>query len=205
MMDDTRLPLGMKTLGELFYLLSGDFHAIKDLDPGETPLISCGDTDNGLVGYYETAEEQIYQHTLTVAYNGQPLTAKMHLYGFGAKDDVAVLIPREAMHCPTLVFVCAALNSMRWRYSYGRKCFRAKLHRLRIYLPLTEGGDVDEEAIRLIVTKARYWPEIEKRFDGTFIEAKRQEIEKALAKEARKKQAKHPPLIEEPELELELA
>jgi hypothetical protein len=84
-------------LRELFRVRSGDFHAVNELDPGHTRLISCGDLNNGLVGYYDIPKDQRYGRTLTVAYNGSwPLTTKFHPYEFGAKDDVAVLRTTEA-------------------------------------------------------------------------------------------------------------
>lgn len=138
-------------LDTLFEVRSGDFHAVSELDPGPTPLISCGTTDNGQVGNYEIPPEKTYKHAITVAYNGLPLTAKFHPYRFGAKDDVAVLIPRTALQDSTLLYMAAALNRMRWRYSYGRKCFRAKLQRLAVLVPVVTGQDgiqtLDEAAI----------------------------------------------------------
>ena len=111
------------------------------------PLISCGDTSNGLIGYYEIPAGLTYERVLTVAYNGSwPLMTKFHPYRFGAKDDVAVLIPREPMSDAALLYVAAALNSMIWRYSYGRKCFRGKLRNVSIFIPMKD-GKIDEETI----------------------------------------------------------
>lgn len=135
-----------KKLDELFQVRSGDFHSTSELDVGDTPLISCGNTNNGLVGYFDIPDEYTYQHTLTVAYNGQPLTTKFHPYKFGAKDDVAVLLPNEPMQDTTLLYIASQLNSAMWRYSYGRKCFREKLRNVAIFIPV-ENGNVDEKAV----------------------------------------------------------
>ncbi|MDQ4121668.1 MAG: hypothetical protein M3209_09510 [Acidobacteriota bacterium] len=135
-----------KKLDALFQVKSGNFHSTSELDIGNTPLISCGDANNGLVGYFDIPEELAYQHTLTVAYNGQPLTTKFHPYKFGAKDDVAVLLPRQPMLDTTLLYVASQLNSAMWRYSYGRKCFREKLRSVTIFVPMN-GDSVDENAI----------------------------------------------------------
>jgi hypothetical protein len=119
---------------------------MSELDPGRVPLISCGETDNGLVGYFDIGAEFIYQRALTVAYNGQPLTTKFHPYKFAAKDDVAVLLPRHKMQDATLLYMAAMLNRMIWRYSYGRKCFREKLRQVNILVPLKD-GNLDEQLI----------------------------------------------------------
>lgn len=125
-----------KKINDFFEVHSGDYHAIQDLDKGITPLISCGELDNGLVGYFDIPEENTYSNAVTVAYNGRPLTAKYHPYKFGTKDDVAVLVPKSPMTQATLLYVAAQLNNLRWRYSYGRKCFKGKLENLKVPLPL---------------------------------------------------------------------
>jgi hypothetical protein len=132
----------------LFEVNSGDFHAISELDPGEVPLISCGDLNNGLVGYYDIPAEKQYAHAITVAYNGSwPLTTKFHPYSFGAKDDVAVLVPREPMADCVMLYVAALLNRMVWRYSYGRKCFKEKLQSVELRLPVSKKGDTTVDAL----------------------------------------------------------
>jgi hypothetical protein len=133
---------------DLFAVKSGNYHAVKELDPGPVPLISCGDEDQGLVGFFDVPDARAYKRALTVAYNGLPLTTKFHPYKFGAKDDVAVLIPRTPFQDATLFYTASLINQQAWRYSYGRKCFREKLKRVAISFPVnTETGTVDEGEI----------------------------------------------------------
>jgi len=137
-------------LDELFTVKSGDFHAINELDTGDMPLVSCGDTNNGVVGFFNIPEDCVYKNTITVAYNGQPLTTKFHPYLFGAKDDVAVLLPRLQIRETTLLYTAALLNKLQWRYSYGRKCYREKLRNVTLSLPsLSVDGRqmIDEDVI----------------------------------------------------------
>lgn len=137
-------------VSELFTIHSGDFHATNELDPGDVPLISCGDTNNGLVDYFDIPPAKTYQRAITIAYNGQPLTAKFHPYKFGAKDDVAVLVPLQPMEDASLLYIAALLNSNRWRYSYGRKCFKQKLTEFTLTVPVIErDGEtlLDEQSI----------------------------------------------------------
>ena len=123
-------------LDDIFHVKSGDYHATKDLDPGDIPLVSCGDTNNGVIGYYDIPEQHVYSHVITSAYNGQPLTTKFHPYRFGAKDDVAVLLPRGSLRETTLLYLAALLNRTQWRYSYGRKCFREKMKKVSVRIPV---------------------------------------------------------------------
>ena len=139
----------------LFRVKSGDFHAIEELDTGKIPLIACGVTDNGFVGYYDIPEDKTYRRAITVAYNGLPLVTKFHPYKFGAKDDVAILIPRKPMKDFTLLYVAALLNMLIWRYSYGRKCYREKLQNVSLFIPLREVDLllIDEDEIERIYSK----------------------------------------------------
>lgn len=150
--------LESRKIRDLFDVKSGDIHAASELDPGNVPLISCGDTNNGLMGHYEIPDELQYKHCITVAYNGSwPLTAKFHPYSFGTKDDIAVLIPKQPMDDTTQLYIAALLNAQVWRYSYGRKCFRDKLKNVRLAIPVdskSEGKPIDEQAIKEIFSKS---------------------------------------------------
>ncbi len=143
-------------LGDMFNIKSGDYHAVKELDSGDIPLISCGDTNNGLVGFFDIPEENIYEDKITVAYNGTPLLTKYHPYRFGAKDDVGVLIPKQPMATETSLYIAALIRNKMWRFSFGRKCFRSKLGTVEIDIP---GDDkdgtlkIDENAIRNVWSK----------------------------------------------------
>jgi len=123
-------------VSELFHLTPGAFHATWELDSGDVPLVSCGWENNGVIGYYDISEEATHKRALTVAFNGAPLTTHFHPYRFGAKDDVAVLKPIEPMPDSILIYAAALLNAKVWRYSYGRKCYREKLARVDLALPV---------------------------------------------------------------------
>ena len=120
---------------QIFEIKSGDYHAVAELDDGDIPLVSCGDVNHGFIGRFDIPAEYRYSNTITVAYNGKPLTAKFRPYEFGAKDDVGILLPREPLSDVALLYVAAVLNSMRWRFSYGKKCFKNKLRQLEIEVP----------------------------------------------------------------------
>ncbi|SRR5260221_5097414 len=133
-------------IGQLFRLVPGHFHAKSELDSGRVPLISCGWENNGLIGYYDIPNENTHSHVLTVAFNGAPLTTHFHPYRFGAKDDVAVLLPISPMPNSVLIYVAALLNAKTWRYSYGRKCYREKLKNVSLTLPIERRSQaVDSE------------------------------------------------------------
>jgi hypothetical protein len=148
---------GLFTLDQLFKLNAGDYHELGALADGTTPVATCGDMKNGVVGTYNVPVDAIYEDAMTIAFNGSPLTTKMHPYEFAAKDDVAVAIPREPMPPEAMVFIQAALNSERWRFSYYRKCFMDKLKRFKLTLPVRGDGTLDLDFMVAAVRAQPYW------------------------------------------------
>lgn len=138
-------------LDEIFDIHSGDFHSVEDLNSGQIPLISCSDTDNGIAGFYDIPEENTYINIITVAYDGQPLSAKFHNYRFAAYDNVGVCVPKIDLKPTTLFLIILMVNRERWRYSYGRKCYKSKLQNLQIELPATADGKIDQDLIERMV------------------------------------------------------
>jgi hypothetical protein len=145
------------SLKSLFTLKSGDYHNAGALPNGNVPLVSCGDSNNGVMRLVKVPENNVYENTLTIAYNGQPLTTKYHPYKFAAKDDVAVCILNIKLKASTLTFLQFILNSEMWRFSFGRKCFREKLSQMTLNLPVNTSGEIDEEIIEKIVKSTSYW------------------------------------------------
>jgi hypothetical protein len=150
-------------LDDLFELASGDFHNASDLPPGPIPLVSCGDTDDGISSFVSVSEENVYSHKLTIAFNGMnTLTTKYHPYEFTTKDDVAICFPRKPLRVSTLVFVQLMMARERWRYSYYRKCFMDKLKRQSVMLP-SKGKEVDEDTIETVMESTTYWTALKER------------------------------------------
>jgi len=138
-------------LSDLFYINSGEYHSINNLKKGEIPLISCSDLDNGISGFYNIPNDKTDRDCITIAYDGKPLTAKFHNYKFSAYDNVGVITPINPLKKTTLLFITLLLNLERWRYGYGRKCYKQKLGKLKIKLPVDKNGNVDEETIEKIM------------------------------------------------------
>ncbi len=164
---DRALHLKSFAVEDLFHLKAGDFHSLlSELDAGTVPVVSCGDTNNGIVGAFDVPTFALYRDAMTIAFNGRPLTTKLHPYPFGAKDDVAVAIPRVPTSAAALVYIQAALNAERWRFSYYRKCFMGKLKRLRITLPVTAAGALDHDFMEAAVKAQPYWWFLEPRLSS---------------------------------------
>lgn len=144
-------------LGHLFVLFPGVFHSLADQQAGNIPIVSCADTNNGVAGLFEVPVASQFRDTITIAFNGSPLTTKLHPYLFGAKDDVAIAIPINPLPPEALIFIQAQINAEKWRFSYYRKCFREKLTRTVVELPQNAQGELDIEFMISTVRAQKYW------------------------------------------------
>jgi len=152
------LKLMSVSLNELFDLHSGDYHNASELPIGNIPLVSCGDINNGVMMLCSVPLDMTYRNALTIAYNGSwPLLTKYHPYTFAAKDDVAVCIPKEELLTSTLIFIQQIINRQTWRYSYGRKCFKHKLEKMKICVPVNTLNKIDEPVIANLLENISYW------------------------------------------------
>ena len=147
-------------LESLYNLVPGHYHNLSDLAPGNIPVISCGDANNGISGYYHV-QNPLYKNKLTIAFNGMnTLTTKYHPYTFSAKDDVAICLPNREIRLTTELFIQVMLNRERWRYSYYRKCFINKLRHYQVFLPAKD-WHIHEDIIQRITETTPYWNYIE--------------------------------------------
>lgn len=144
-------------LESIYEMQAGDYHSATELDAGDTPLVSCGDFENGIMAFVDVPADRVYDHRLTIAFNDMnTMTAKYHPYKFAAKDDVAVCTPRQPLRRSTEVFIQVMLQRERWRYSFYRKCFMAKLRRQSVSLP-AKRNEIDEDTIAALVEATPYW------------------------------------------------
>lgn len=125
----------------------GDYHAVHELEPGAVPLVSCAETNSGIEGFYDIPPEKRYSRIVTISSAGLPLTSFYHPYKVGVKDDVMICTPKEGINETTLRYVVALLNRMRWRFSFGRKCYSNKIGTIALRVPITANGSLDQSAI----------------------------------------------------------
>lgn len=130
---------------------SGDIHSSSALDEGKIPLISCKTEktkEHGVEGFFDIPEDKTYEKCVIITCDGdQPTTASYHLHKLAAKDNVLVCIPKDNVKLSTLFYAISYLNSQRWRFSYGRKCYENKIDKLKIDFPVDKNGNIDEDLI----------------------------------------------------------
>ncbi|HEY5208006.1 MAG TPA: hypothetical protein VIJ42_01035 [Stellaceae bacterium] len=156
-------------IADLFKVARGDFHSLADLDPGPYMTVSRVITDNGVVGYFDRPEGAVVYPAGTITISTLGGDAFVHMDEFIASDNVMILLPTEPISVTTLLFVALMLNHQKWRYSYGRQCYRAKFMATELWLPVQQqkGSDaLDEPYMRSIVERGGYWPVIEARLSA---------------------------------------
>jgi len=127
-------------IGRLFdvILSTGDLK-IADCDPGEIPLISSGQTNNGIVGYINKKGDGKAQ-----LFSGGKITVDMFCNAFYQDKDfysvshgrVNILSPKFKADPSVLLFICTLINKERYRFSYGRALYSKEVEKMIIKLPV---------------------------------------------------------------------
>lgn len=148
-------------LDSLFHLERGDFHSLTKLEDGKIPTISRVSTNNGVVGYYsKPSRAHIYPPSL-ITVSTVAGDVFLQIEEFMSTDNVVILVPKIIMKLTTLYFIQTILNRMRWRYSYGRQCYKGKLTQTKISLPISPSSmnkfNLDEDFMEKVVTNSSYW------------------------------------------------
>ena len=155
---------------DFFDLERGHFHSIADLDTGTCPTVSRVGSDNGLVGFYEIPESATIWPAKTITVSSVTGDTFIQPVPFIATDNVVLCVLKEAyrhLSVPSLVFVQHMIDQVKWRYSYGRQCYRGKFAVTEIVLPTKNGGKLDEGYMEAVVKSTPHWPLV----NGAFSDA----------------------------------
>ena len=138
---------------EIFSVERGRSRPLKELEYGDTPIVTTSEARNGIAGFYSVSPDTIRQDRVTISANGSGGKAFWHPYEFAATADVLVCEPRGDV--PTdhavMLYICDAISEESWRFDYYRKCSEERLlNDVRIRLPAT-GNQIDWDAVRSAV------------------------------------------------------
>jgi hypothetical protein len=156
-MELTKPNLKQFKITDLFILQRGHFHAIDRLKSGVYPTISRISDNNGLVGFYEKPKKAEVFPKFLITVSTVTGDAFFQYYPFIATDNVVVCIPTREFRVTTLLYVQAALNKVKWRYSYGRQCYKGKLQKTVLSIPVNIKNEIDEDYIESIAVNQPYW------------------------------------------------
>lgn len=143
----------------LFNLKRGSFHSIANLDPGSYPTISRTSTDNGFIGFYDKPDKAVLWKPGVISVSTVTGDAFIQPVPFIATDNVVLLTPKaeyDHVRLTTLMFITVMINEVKWRYSYGRQCYRTKFATTEVMLPV-KGSALDEDYMQKAIESATYW------------------------------------------------
>lgn len=149
---------------ELFDLERGQFHAIDKLEQGNCPTISRVSTDNGLVGFYKKPSKAILYKNHFITISTVTGDAFLQFTPFIATDNVLICKPKTPLRVTSLVYIQALINKVKWRYSYGRQCYKRTFQKTVVYLPTTTDGKPDENYMESVVTSQPYWNHFQQKY-----------------------------------------
>lgn len=108
---------------------------------GTTPLISSGDTDNGVAGFFDI--KPIYKKVISVARTGSVGSAFYHPYDCAINSDCIVLEPKQDFSDEQMFVFVTLLRKNIYRYSYGRKVTPERLSITKIPDKLPHSRKID--------------------------------------------------------------
>jgi hypothetical protein len=153
---------------DIFKLHRGHFHSIADLDEGKFPTISRVSVDNGFVGFYDKPNGASIWSPKTITVSSVTGDAFLQPIPFIATDNVVLctLNPEyKHLKLTSLIFIQSMMNSIKWRYSYGRQCYKTKYAKTEIPIPINDDGRLDEEFMAGFVKGAKHFPLVSAAFD----------------------------------------
>jgi type I restriction-modification system DNA methylase subunit len=152
---------------DIFDLKRGNFHSIANLDEGNYPTISRVSTDNGFVGFYDKPPKAVVWPAGTVTVSTVTGDAFIQPTQFISTDNVVLCLPKkdhQSLRLTSLFFIQGMMNHIKWRYSYGRQCYKTKYAKTEIVLPVKANGTLDEDYMAKLVQAANHWPLVEAGF-----------------------------------------
>ncbi|MBN1683200.1 restriction endonuclease subunit S [Candidatus Bathyarchaeota archaeon] len=148
---------------DLFILERGHFHALDQLEKGNCPTVSRISVNNGVTGFYNKPAKAKTLPKTTLTVSTVTGDAFIQHSSFIATDNVVICRPKIPMIVTTLIYIQALLNKVKWRYSYGRQCYKGNFQKTVLNLPINKDNTINENYIEQLVTALPYWDEYKAR------------------------------------------
>ena len=143
------------TIDELFVvsLTKGDIKADR-IDDGSTPLVSSGETNNGIVKYITSLGDGVAK-----TFDGNTITLDMFGNAYYQPNDffavghgrVNILIPKFKNNQFISMFIVCLINKEKYRFSYGRAVYSTVAEKIKLKLPILNNGNPDWQWIEKYV------------------------------------------------------
>jgi len=124
------------------------------------PFVGRSAKDNGVVDYVSRVEDKINNGgTISIALDGSTGSTFYQHHEFCSGQNIWLLQPAEAFDEPMspliAMFVVASIRKAVHAYSYNLSLTKTRLKKVKILLPMTDGGKVDCDEIRKRMQRLR--------------------------------------------------
>ena len=132
-------------LGRLFKveLSKGDIK-LDEVDKGDIPLVSSGESNNGIVGYIDEkgdGKAEIFKgNKITIDMFGNPFYQEDDFYAV-SHGRVNILEPKFELNRPIGLFISSIIKKEQYKFSYGRAVYSAEASNMIIELPVQHNDD----------------------------------------------------------------
>ena len=124
-------------------LSKGDIK-IDDVEQGNIPLVSSGETNNGIVGYISNDGDGKAE-----IFDGNLITVDMFCNAFYQKEPfyavshgrVNILLPKFKLTSYIAMFICALIKQEQYKFSYGRAVYSTVCENIEIKLPILSNSE----------------------------------------------------------------
>lgn len=126
-------------LSHLFQNRHGKRLCEKDRIKGNTPMLTAGESNNGVSSFISNSEMKTYSNFISIDMFGNSF---YHMYEATGDDNIYFLI-NESLSAYTKLFVVQCINLQRCKYSYGKQFRQFNADNGLILLPVTPDGTPD--------------------------------------------------------------
>ena len=132
-------------IGDLFEIkLSKNDLKIEECNTGSTPLISAGNENNGIVGYINKENFEVFPaNSITVDMFGKVFVQTKDFCAV-SHGRVNILIPKYTLSLPTLFFIASVLQrEIKDKFDFANMCTSKKISKQNLLLPIIFSGSPD--------------------------------------------------------------
>lgn len=133
------------TLDDLFNFEKGERLTKTDRIEGNTPLLTAGESNNGVAEYISLEEfknkKKMFENKITV---DMFFNVFYHNYQYFSDDNIHTLIPKGFnLSQFSSLFIVSVLSKLKYKYAYGRQVRLLRLPYEKICLPVDKNGNPD--------------------------------------------------------------
>ena len=149
-------------LGDLFDFEKGERLTKPDRVAGNIPLITAGESNNGVAEYISFEEfknkKKIFENKITV---DMFFNVFYHNYKYFSDDNIHTLVPKGfTPNQFSSLFVVTILSKLKYKYAYGRQVRLVRLPQEKISLPVDKNGNPDWQFMEDYIKSLSYSAEV---------------------------------------------